>query len=349
MSKADISDDILPAFFKKHALLNSQTKIAIAVSGGPDSMALAHALIQAFKDQNKEIYVLSVDHGLRAQSKDEVQMVARWAEGIKQGRVRHHVLNWEGEKPQSAVLETARAVRYDLMRKYCMEHDIPALFLGHHQDDQAETFLIRLSKGSGLDGLAGMLPVCDIPMDGGAENGVPCRLYRPFLEVSKKTLVAYCKDYEIPFTEDPTNKDEAYLRPRLRAVIDVLGQEGLSAKRLSVTTKRIARARQALEQMTRIVYQDCVMKDTATHITFDYLKLREWPEEIGLRVLQTALENFKDDVDYPVRMERLENLFESLWYNSDGFKPRTLGGGKIYFQKNMTLLCIEREHIKTEP
>ncbi|MCI5060859.1 MAG: tRNA lysidine(34) synthetase TilS [Alphaproteobacteria bacterium] len=330
----------LSSFFEKHAVLKNSQKLSVAVSGGSDSMALAHALINSPECKNKEIHILSVDHGLREEAAQELQMVSKWVRDIGAGHVQHHILKWEGEKPESGVLERAREARYDLMASYCETQNTNSIFLGHHQDDQAETFLIRLCKGSGLDGLAAMAPVVAY------REGRDISLCRPFLDVPKEDLVEYCKAHDIPFAHDPSNGDSSYLRPRLREVRNILEKEGLSTKRLAVTAGRMARARQALEEIAVRVYENCVMECGERIITFDWEQLRHQPAEMGLRVVQMALFQFGREKPYPVRLERLEDLFDSLWYNAAHFKPRTLGGVKISLKKKRTILCIEAEQAK---
>ncbi len=324
-------------FFKKNELQDSD-KIAVGVSGGADSMALAHMLGMWAKENNKKLYVLTVDHGLRVEAKDEVKEVARWVAKLKAEKIdiTHHVLTWEGKKPDTAIMERARAARYELMAEHCRMHDIPFLFLAHHQDDQAETFLIRLSKGSGLDGLSSM---------GEARcYDEALILLRPLLAYSKEDLLHYCKTHDIPYVNDPSNKNKEYMRPRLRASMIILGEEGLTSKRLARTAKRLARARKALEQISLNLYDQCLKEQEETKIIFDFVELKKNPEEIALRVVQKALESMRPNADYGVRMERLEELFAALWQRPESFKPRTLGGCVFALKDKNTALWIEKEH-----
>lgn len=321
----------LASFFSKHKFLEQQTKFAVAVSGGPDSMALACLIIQNIPD--KEIHLLTVDHGLRAEAKEEAKMVADWSAGYKNAV--HAILEWEGDKPDAAIMEEARAARYKLMVDYCRDHKIETLFVAHHQDDQAETFLIRLAKGSGLDGLASMqaLRFYDDSL----------QLARPLLDVSKEDLISYCDKNNIPYVLDPSNENENYLRPRLRKSMAVLEEEGLSSKRLSLTAKRLARARVALENISDKAHQSCLRNKEDHCAILSYEDLRAYPEEIGLRVVQKTLEEMRPESDYNVRMEKLEELFESLWSAPENFKPRTLGGCIFSLKEKATLLEIKRE------
>jgi tRNA(Ile)-lysidine synthase len=328
---------ILTSFLEKHDL-NTQESIAVAVSGGPDSLALMALMAEHTQSKNIELHILSVDHGLRTSAKDEVQMVAEWVCSQKSAHIQHKILTWEGEKPEAAIMENARAARYDLMAEYCAAHKIQTLLVAHHQDDQAETFLIRLAKGSGLNGLGAMQEVRDYK---GA-----LKIARPLLSVSKEELIALCEEEEIPYVRDPSNENDDYLRPRLRKSMDVLAKEGLTAKRLSLTAKRLSRARRALDDIADSAFQACLIEKRAEAYVFNFNALKGCPEEISLRVIQRAVEAFREGADYNVRMERLENVFESLWDSPENFKSRTLGGCKFSLKKEALLtLTIEKEKI----
>ena len=157
------------------------SRVALAVSGGPDSLALMHLVARwrSMRGARPEVTVLTVDHGLRPSSRDEALMVAELARRLG---LRHAILNWAGKEQAPAGLQArARIARYDLMAAYCHANDIPALVTAHHLDDQAETFLMRLKRGSGLDGLAA------IP-ERGSWGGI--EVLRPLLDVPKARLVA---------------------------------------------------------------------------------------------------------------------------------------------------------------
>ena len=333
--------DSLFNFFSRYKELSDKEIYTVAVSGGPDSMALAHALIEHANKNNKKCHLLTVDHGLRVEAKKEADMVAGWA--AQQGAV-HHSLTWEGNKPDTSIMEAARNARYHIMADKCAELGVRELFIAHHQDDQAETFLIRLSKGSGLDGLAAMSalhPYNDV-----------LTLIRPLLNISKADLVSHCDDNNIPYVTDPSNENDDYLRPRLRASMDVLEQEGLSPKRLATTASRLSRARRALEQITDDVLRSCVKDQSVNGIVLDFDVLKKQPEEIALRVIQKALEDMRLDADYRTRMEKLEELFTALWFDTDNFKPRTLGGCVFSLkgdkQGQNLALYIKKETIASE-
>ena len=305
-----------------------ELRIAVALSGGPDSMALAHALsVQG----NAKIFALTVDHGLREGSDKEAEQVAQWVKDWPQ--VTHIILKWQADKPQTRIMEEARKARYDLMAGFCREQEIHSLYLAHHMDDQAETFLLRLAAGSGLDGLAGMRAQQNYDES--------LTLKRPCLSVTKEELITYCKENDIPFVLDPSNEKTDYARPRLRAARRVLEEEGLTSKRLSVTAMRLRRARSALEQITDEVFTAHCQQE-AQGIMADWTALKSQPEEILLRLLLKAIDLAGPARDYPPRMEKVEDLLSRLLYDSN-FSGATLGGCKFAWKGPDKALYICKE------
>ena len=301
------------AFFPKNVFRKLPQAVAVAVSGGPDSMALLHMLAFS-KDRPKKIYALTVDHGLRQDSAAEARHVAAWVQDWP--GVTHHILTWTGKKPQNAVQEKAREKRYALMTEFCSAHKIRGLFLAHHQTDQAETFLFRLAKGSGVDGLAAMA-------EHTAYRDTNIILLRPLLGMSKNALEEYCQAKNIPFVQDPSNRNENFARIRLRQALPMLEAEGLSEKRLAVTARRMQRARDALEFYTGKILRQAEM--TPSKAILKMATLRNAPEDIRLRVIRHALVQLGAD-DYGPRLERLENLLADFFDQGVQAKPFTLGG-----------------------
>jgi len=293
-------------------------RLAVAVSGGPDSMALCVLLAEWAKDSGVEVHALSVDHGLRAEAAQEAVQVGEWLRRV--GCVQHHVLTW-GHPSKTAIQEEARKARYDLMASYCAEHDIAHLFVGQHMDDQAETVLFRLAKGSGLDGLCGMQPV--------QVYSEALMVLRPLLAFSKDELMEICLKRRIDFLVDPSNENDDFARVRLRQARGVLEEEGLSAKRLSVTASRLLRARKALDILSGNVYEEVALGIDTKQIVFKIDLLCFQPDEIVLRCVLKAIEHFRPEADYAPRMEKVEALVYDLIRSQnrgEPFRKRTLGG-----------------------
>lgn len=315
-------------------ILKDRRDIAVAVSGGADSLSLCHALSRIYTGR---IHALTVDHRLRPEAADE----ARYVSEVFQDKenVIHKTLVWEfSEKPNVRVQEEARNARYTLMTDYMREQGIQDLFLGHHMDDQAETFLFRLAKGSGLDGLACMSPVSF------HDSGM--RLCRPFLSFSKDDLVEYCREYSLEYVDDPSNNAEKYARVRLRRSREALEEEGLSAKRLSLTSARLSRARKALDEIASSVYQNLSNKESE-RIEIKFNALISNPEEVVLRVILIALKDLVGDSGYGVRMEKAEALCADL-LSQELFRKRTLGGVIFEVSKKDDRLFLSRESNKNE-
>ncbi|MGB0720527.1 MAG: tRNA lysidine(34) synthetase TilS [Bdellovibrionales bacterium] len=305
--------------------------VAVAVSGGPDSLALAYLLSQWAVVRGVRVHALTVDHGLRDGAAVEAAQTGDIVKDFP--HMQHHILRWR-DPAQRRIQEEARKARYALMAEYCREHDIRHLFLAHHRDDQAETVLFRLAKGSGLNGLCGMSPVQDYDDD--------LTLLRPLLDVDKADLVALCQAQGLSSCDDPSNENPDFARVRLRQARAVLEGEGLSAKRLSVTAKRMQRAREALDSLAEKAYQDSLKIKDTKRIEFCGLLLKDWPEEIVLRVVLSAMHDLGVIDGYAPRMERLEALVCDL-IQSGAFRKRTLGG--VVFARDdkadVISLCLE--------
>ena len=221
--------------------------LAVAVSGGGDSLALMH-LLSAFAKAHKlkSPIVLTVDHGLRKTSGKEARQVAAWA---KKAGLAAHVLSWRGAKPKSGVEAAAREARYRLMGDWLAKHKIAALYVGHTIDDQAETFLLRLARGSGLDGLAAMRARAPWPVPGFPLLSVE----RPLLGITRGDLRVYLTALGQAWQDDPMNEDAAFDRVKIRKARGALADLGLTPSRIAAAATHLARARAALETVTEAV------------------------------------------------------------------------------------------------
>lgn len=209
--------------------------VAVAVSGGADSVCLCLATADWARRKGGRVTALIVDHGLRAESGDEARQVAAW---LAEHGIQHRVLTWSGDKPTSAIQARARAARYELMSDWCRTNGVLHLFLGHHADDQAETYLMRRARGSGLDGLAAMSAV--------SERGA-VRFLRPFLGQSKARLIATMNAVGQAWIEDPSNCNEAFERVRVRQARAELPEAERQTDGLLARTRRLALSRNRRE------------------------------------------------------------------------------------------------------
>ncbi len=282
------------------ALPEPPAALAVAVSGGADSTALA-LLAKAWADtHNIPLTALTVDHGLRAESADEAVQVAAW---MASAGISHTTLTWEKpEDPTSNLQATAREVRYRLMADYCQEHDIQHLLLAQHLDDQAETFLIRLGRGSGADGLSAMQPI---------SQQYKLTLLRPLLGVQKTQLVEYLQSQNQPWIEDPSNADPAFMRVQMRKLLPLLHTADITAQELANTANRMARARDFLEQETKRAFDDCITENADSTYTLQRAAFADLHPEIGLRVLAELLKRMSGET-YRPRFTKLGKLYAAV-------------------------------------
>jgi tRNA(Ile)-lysidine synthase len=295
------------------ALLAPFPQAALAVSGGPDSLALmllAARWREACEDGPK-LSVLTVDHGLRSGARAEADDVGRVAASLG---LPHTILTWEkAELPPASLQARARTARYNLMAAYCHAHGIPALATAHTQDDQAETFLMRLKRGSGLDGLAA------IP-EKGAWAGIS--ILRPLLDVPKGRLVATLDAAGLPYVTDPSNADPRFERARMRARASALEAFGLSPEALALSARRLRRAREALDEAARDFLARHGAMSAAGYATIDREALASAPQEIALRALAQMIAAVGGG-EAPVQLAKLEALLAALEANPN--KAHTLG------------------------
>ena len=216
--------------------------LLLAVSGGSDSTALLVLAARWAKRLKRppKLTAITIDHGLRPESAREAAAVKRLARRLG---VPHRTLRWRGDKPKSGLQEAARIARYRLLAQAAARAGCEHVLTAHTLDDQAETVLFRLARGSGLTGLAGMAQASVLPV--GAETAI--FLVRPLLHVSKARLVATLKAAGIDHSEDPTNRDPRYARTRLRTLMPALAREGLDAKSLARLAARMRRAEATIE------------------------------------------------------------------------------------------------------
>ncbi len=301
--------------------------VAVAVSGGPDSMALCTLADRWACDRGGRVQALVVDHGLRPESADEAARVAGWLEGLGIG---HAVLPWKGPKPASRIQAAARAARYRLMDVWCRAAGVLHLLLAHHQDDQAETLLLRLDRGSGLDGLAAMA---------GAVERPGLRLLRPLLRVPAARLRATLEARGLAWVEDPTNRDRRFARVRLRQLMPVLANEGVGASRLGGTASALGRARWIMDAAVTAFLAGAVTPHPAGFCWLDVGRYGDAPGEVARRALIRLLLCLGGGL-YPPRSDRLERLHRTL--AGGAFEAgRTLGGCRILPRSRGVLICRE--------
>jgi tRNA(Ile)-lysidine synthase len=292
--------------------LTSFPALLLAVSGGPDSTALMVLAARWRKARKKGpvLIAVTVDHGLRTASAAEARAVAKLA---RQLGIQHRTLRWTGAKPKTGLPQAARTARYRLLAAAARQAGAPAVLTAHTLDDQAETVLIRMSRGSGLTGLAGMQSVSVVP---GRPPGARARndeilLVRPFLTVPKTRLIATLAAAKVPFTDDPTNRDPRFTRARLRGLMPVLAAEGMHAARLALMARRLARADEALTAVAEADFRRLAVKaGGSVALAFDRTGFLALSAEIAQRILARAIDAVGDEG--PVELGKLEVLCAAL-------------------------------------
>ena len=249
-------------------------RLALAVSGGADSVALLRLAVdwrQAVPDA-PDLRVLTVDHGLRPGSATEARQVAEWAHAHG---LPCCILTWSRDGTRGNLQAEARAARYRLMAQACHDAKIGAVVTAHHLDDQAETFMLRLARGSGVDGLGAMSEASRI---------FGMTVLRPLLDVPHARLVATLHAMGQPFISDPSNESPAFARVRMRAMSQALASEGLTPRRLAATARRMRRARVALDAATDTLADEVASLDPLGFCTLND-NLAAAADDIALRLL----------------------------------------------------------------
>jgi tRNA(Ile)-lysidine synthase len=290
----------------------------LAVSGGPDSMALLHlaALWARETGRTGALHVATFDHRLRPGSRAEAELVA--AQCAARG-LPHAILAWEAAAAGPGLQARARAARYAALAAEARRVGAGAIVTAHHADDQRETLLMRLARGSGLAGLAGMRPRTTV-------DGVA--LLRPLLGVEKAALVAVCDEAGVPWVEDPSNADPRFARARLRALAEAFRAAGMAPGRWTALARRAARADAALAELAARAAGATATR-TPHGAAIAFARLAAEPEEIVLRVLEAEILRVAPGRG-PLRLERLEAATARLLAAAAGrAEAATLGGATL--------------------
>jgi tRNA(Ile)-lysidine synthase len=315
--------------------------LAVGVSGGPDSMALVIVADRWARQRGGTVWGLIVDHRLRPESAAEAARVASWLEA----RGIHHVtLVWTGEKPTTGIQEAAREARYRLLAGWCAEQGCLHLLTAHHRDDQAETYMIRHRARSGVDGLAGMSAVRELPH---------LRLVRPLLGVPKARLVAFLGAERQDYLQDPSNRNPAFERSRLRLATETplpcLPEESVSRREARVEREAKIRREVGHHAVGRIAREREVARLLARAVTLHpagFALIDPAPVAAAGEPGEQALGRVVmvlGGAAYPVRRERLRRLREAL--AETPCRARTLGGCRFVPWRGRVLVLREAARV----
>ncbi|MBO5704404.1 MAG: tRNA lysidine(34) synthetase TilS [Alphaproteobacteria bacterium] len=296
----------------------NKSRLAIAVSGGVDSVCLLCWMAALGLD----VTALHVNHGLREAADTETQYVADLCKSLK---IPYHIFYWTGDKPSAGLEAAARNARYKFMTDWCRENDIDALVVAHQADDQIETFLMNLARGSGVTGLSAMQ--AETYRDG-------VKIIRPLLNVFRAELIEYCAKNNIKYFTDEMNDDENYTRVRIRKNRYLLADKlGISDDRILLAIENLSRARNALDndvsaRVNSVIYDGYAL--------FTDSFLFDLPTDIGLKCLGVIIQTIGGD-DYQPRLNSLMFALNKLQQDC----KFTLGHCTIRRFKNQILIVPE--------
>lgn len=285
-------------------LIAAEVPFGAAVSGGPDSLAL---LVLAAAARPGLVEAATVDHALRPESKDEAAMVAAVCERLG---VPHTILTVEWQqKPETAIQELARAARFRLLGVWAKERSLNAVLTGHHLDDQAETFLMRLARGAGVKGLAAMRRFTPVP-------GANIALLRPLLGWRHAELEQVCADAGLVPAKDPSNEDEQFERVRVRRALG--DAKWLDPKGVALSAANLAEADAALHWATTQEWSRAVTNGGGGIV----YRPTDAPREIRRRIARRAILSLATEGQGDVRGPALDKVLTAL---SNGRKATIRG------------------------
>jgi tRNA(Ile)-lysidine synthase len=320
----DLSN-IFQNFKKKLDILNKKI-YTVAVSGGPDSLALV-ALTKAYERTKKTIfhYVL-IDHNIRKNSAKEAKQVKIL---LKKNKIKLNVIlnqkiitrNIQGQ---------ARTARYKILSNYCRKNKINTVLTAHNLEDQVETFFIRLSRGSGLKGLSSMNFLSKI------DNKI--NLYRPLLDTKKKFLIKISKIIFGKYFKDASNKNFKYLRTKIRSLKKPLEKSGIEYDQIIKSINNLALSKATLDEYFKNIFSKMIKKK-GKEILLNFKNFKKFNKEIKIALINESIKQLKNNY-YNPRSKKVENLIKNI--EKRNFKKSTLGGCIFISKKDNICLKIEK-------
>ncbi|MDP6343070.1 MAG: tRNA lysidine(34) synthetase TilS [Alphaproteobacteria bacterium] len=301
--------------------------LAVAVSGGADSMALALLAAAWSGRRGGRAIALTVEHGLRPGSAAEARQVREW---LADHAIAHHILRWRGPKPTAGMQAAARRARYDLLSAWCRRHGCLHLLTAHHRNDQAETLAMRLRRGTGVEGLAGMPAVRALP-------GV--RLLRPLLSHSRADLIATLAKRRQAWLEDPSNQNPVFARIRERRYLRAVDDDDATTANLLRLADEAASLRQTIEAAVADLAASAVSLHPAGFCLLDPRACRGAGSALTSRLLAQVLVSIGGG-DFRPRRDRLHPLCDAV-FNGGLEAGRTLAGCRLLPYRGRLLICRE--------
>ncbi|MBU6339653.1 MAG: tRNA lysidine(34) synthetase TilS [Rickettsiales bacterium] len=302
---------------------------AVAVSGGSDSLALTLLLKEFCATKKIKLVAITVDHKMRKSSSDEALVLSKI---LQKQKISHQILAIDDKKiPNKNIESNLRELRYGLLHSFCKKNKITHLFLGHIEGDIAENFLIRLFRGSGLDGLSSIAESSEVS---------DIKLIRPLLDFNKDELQTYLNNKKIKWFEDESNKDEKFLRNKIRKFFNQFEEKNLIQKRIKSAADEIAKMRDLLNEF--------MLREAKKILTFengfliiDYKKFTKIEEKIALKILAFILMEVGNK-PYKPRLEKLKRFYDFIIQN-ENHKPRNFYGCMVKkFDKTRLIVYNEK-------
>ena len=313
--------------FKKKILRFKTNKYLVAVSGGPDSLALAAMCkVLELNNKKKKFYFIHVNHGIRQNSLSESKYVRKI---LKKQHIHLKIIN-NKKKITNNIQHNARKIRYSLLNKECKKKKIKFILTGHHKNDQIETFLIRLSRGSGVQGLSAMDTTSYLEGN--------TKILRPFLTESKKNLIFITKKIFKTYIKDPSNNNKKFLRSNIRKLLPILKKYGIGENQIIKSINNLKSSSKTIN----IYFQDVlkkVVKKKDKKILIKKDELFSLNEELQIRILGFVIKSL-NKFDYPPRSKKI--LIALKYLNSKRETKHSLGGcllrsgnNIIYIEKSL--------------
>jgi tRNA(Ile)-lysidine synthase len=313
--------------FKSKLNLTNKKKFVVAVSGGPDSLALA-ALSKAYTYCYKsKFYYVLINHNIRRNSLQEAKKVKNL---LQKKQINLKIIS-NKKKIEKNIQGEARNIRYELLSNFCLKNNIRSLITAHNLEDQVETFLIRLSRGSGLRGLSAMRPKSKISSK--------IDLYRPLLDTKKEFLIKISKKTFGNFIKDPSNKNLKYLRTKVRSLKKPLEKSGVEYEQIFKSIRNLSDSRDSLDDFLKKEFSK-IIKKKDSEILINLKKFKKHNNEIKMAIINASIKKLKKNY-YDPRAKKVINLIRTI--DKKGFKKSTLGGC-IFFKKGINL-CLRKEKL----
>ena len=319
----DLSDIFLN--FKKKLDDLKRKKYVVAVSGGPDSLALV-ALTKAYNFCTKvKFYYVLVDHNIRKDSSQEANKVKQL---LKKKNINLKIF-LNKKKIIKNIQAEARNARYEALISCCKKYKVNVLLTAHNLEDQVETFFIRLSRGSGLRGLSSMKPFSKI--------NSKVNLYRPLLDIKKNFLIKISKNTFGKYFKDPSNKNKKYLRTKVRNLKKPLENSGIKYDQIFKSIQNLSLSKITLDEYLNTTFKELIRKDKK-EIVINFSKYLNLSRDTKMALINKSIKQLKNNY-YDLRSRKVDNLIENL--EKKKFKKLTLGGC-IFFKKGKNL-CLKVE------